>query len=224
MSSAVLVHGCHLQADLNGKKWEDIVWAPDANGIPTLYGRATMGLKKARDLSAEILVFSTGASEIDGVKEGEYTYRYALDHADVLWELLGFPSRQDYSEWLEEVRVLDIVSQNTTEECSRNFRMCATLGITQVTLVSSPWHIERSHAEALKVAEEMRAAGETVPEIQAVASYGSTEGIVILEPPHRGDRPKTNWHILCRRLFRVPESLMGVVEREIEQVLDENEA
>jgi hypothetical protein len=220
--TAVLIHGCHLAADLEGKVWEDIVWGVDENFIPSLAGRAVVGIKVANDYDAELIIFSTGASERNGFKEGEFTRTFAYELNDstmVLSQITGFPSPTNLQTFLAKFSELDLDSQNTAEECTRNFRLCAERGIQRIILVSSPWHIQRCHTEALKVAQAMRDNGEIVPEILAIASHGSTEGIVILEPPHRGDRPKTTWHILMRQLFRIPEDRIAQAEGSLEIVL-----
>ncbi len=87
-------------------------------------------------------------------------------------------------------------------------------------LVSSPWHIQRCFTEALKVAHQMRIAGDTVPELLAIASHGDVEGLVVLEPPHRGDMPKTKWHTLMRRLFKIPADKLPEAENAFETVFE----
>ena len=121
-----------------------------------------MGLKIAFEEDAELIIFSTGASERSGKKEGEYTRDWALAHVETLapltgWELLP----EALEQFINEDTELDLESQNTTQECERNFRLCTERGIERVILVSSPWHIQRCHTEALKVSERMRANGET---------------------------------------------------------------
>lgn len=215
--TAVLVHGCHLQADCNGENWEQIVWGLAARR-PTLYGRATMGLKVALNEGAELVIFSTGASERNGVKEGEYTFRYALVYTKILAEELGV-SLERLDELLRQQVELDLESQNTTQECTRNLTLCAKRGIETVKLVSSAWHIERCHAEALSVAETLRQDGVAVPHIEAVGSYGSARQVTILEPPHRGDRPRTRWHELARAFFKVPEDKRLAFEADFEKLV-----
>jgi hypothetical protein len=210
MRTAVLIHGCHLQADFQGKTWQCIVWgAPDEC---SLYG-ATMGLNIALKESAELVIFSTGASEHYGVKEGEYTWRYALDNYQSLARSLAVDPAQLHRYLIDRVE-LDLESQNTQEECERNLLLCAHRGIERICLVSSSWHIERCHAVALSVAETMRQAGHAVPEIRAVGSHGSAKDVTILEPPHRGDRPRTRWHELGKGFFRIPEERRQAFEAE----------
>lgn len=225
---AVLIHGCHLQALLIGEagveRWEDIVWGiDDTTGNLSLRGRATMGIKIAFDNAADLVIFSTGASEREGVKEGQYTYNWALENLERLARVLDVGENL-LGAYLPKFGEVDDESQNTREECNRNFRLCADRGIDRVILVSSPWHIQRCHTEALKVAESLRLEGIEVPQIMTVASHGSTNGIVILEPPHRGDRPRTIWHDLASRFFRVPESRMESFAHELGELFAQYEA
>lgn len=214
--TAVLIHGCHLQADLNGRSWEEIAFGD--KGGANLTGRVVMGIKTAIDYGADLVIFSTGASERDGTKEGEFTQRTALLRAAQIGDATGYGEGY-VLRLLRHRSQLDLESQDTRGECELNFRKCASMGISRVILVSSPWHIQRCHTEALKVAEAMRAAGEQVPQILALASHGSTEDIVILEPPHRGDRPKTEFHLLGRRFFKVLPEHLRAFQQELSDLL-----
>lgn len=224
-STAVLIHGCHLEANLNGSTWEDIVWGSDSCA-PTFSGRAVMGLYTALLHKASLIIFPTGASERAKIKEGQFTQEYLYNRIPALVDLFrGTPCAVDeptLRSLLNAFSELDLVSQNTSEECERNLRLCIEHGIERVILVSSPWHIQRCLTEALRIAQSMRDAGESVPEIMAVASHGSTEDIVILEPPHRGDRPKTKFHLLARRFFRLGDDQLPAFERNLDRLLDEN--
>ncbi len=213
---AVLIHGCHLQADLNGKTWEEIVWGDKKRA--TLEGRGTMGLKIAMEHDANLIIFSTGASEREGMKEGEMTYRYALLRSEYIADAIGC-TEQEVRSFVSGRGQLDLESQNTREECERNLALCISLNINRIILVSSPWHIQRCLTEALKVAETMRNRGEMVPSILAASSYGGTEGIVILEPSHRGDQPKNTFAALAARFFKVPVAHLAEFQNDVHLAL-----
>src|SRR3989344_4519748 len=134
--TAVLIHGCHLQAQLGEQDWESIVWDYRPDGRISLRGRAAMGIKVALDYHAELLIFSTGASERDGVKEGEFTRNFGLEHCEAVADIVGY-STQEVKAALTAAE-LDLESQNTREECERNFRIAASRGIARIILVSSP--------------------------------------------------------------------------------------
>jgi hypothetical protein len=218
LRTAVLIHGCHLAAQLGPYDWESIVWDYGPDKRVSLEGRATMGIKVALDYAAELLIFSTGASERNGVKEGEYTRNFAIEHHRIIADVIGY-EQEEVSSLLARSE-LDLESQNTRGECERNFRLCAKRGIERIVLVSSPWHIERCLAEALKVADAMRIEGETVPDIIAIASYGGgAEKIVILEPSHRGDQKPNRFAELGARFFRVPGDNRDTFEAELDALL-----
>lgn len=208
--TAVAVCGCHLQADMDGKGWEEIVFGrkPD-DGLPTLEGRATMGIITAFRYNAKYLLFGTGASHTEeGISE-------AMRTTEILTQLVserrsGLPFagmyhlHDDGYEFLQRIVtdgiVLDEESTNTRQEMSRAIHWC--LGkVERLIVVSSPWHA-RAYTDALEVAHQLRTSGAQVPEIFAVSSHGSTEGVVISEPPHRGDRPRVPIHNLIREVNR----------------------
>lgn len=216
----MLIHGCHLQANQKGKKWEYLAYGVMDDGLPSLDGRAAMGIKIAFEEGAERIFFGTGASDIAGVKEGQYTYIWALDHVDDLAELLGIDAAE-LRMYLERVSVLDLESQNTTQELQINIATAMKEGLEKMIIVSSPWHIQRCLTEALKISATMRADGHTVPDIRAAGSYGSTEGIVIIEPSHRGDMPVTTWPDTLRPLFRIKEEEREEAERGVAAAITE---
>lgn len=169
-----------------------------------------MALKLAFDHDATAIIFGTGASQTStGVYEGEFTYRWAINNRDLLAPLVGFTDFGDeaglaFESWLSSKVRLDIISQNTPQECDRAIALCIDEGIAELFLVSSPWHTPRCLREALKVTERLRE-NACVPRIRAAASYGSMEGLVIVEPPHRADRSPSQLHLLIPRILKVKE-------------------
>ncbi len=82
--TAVLIHGHHLQAP----NWEIFVWGTE--GLREV-GRIPRGIEVAVKEDAELIIWGTGAS-VDpetGKKESEYTYSFALDHAEELSKYVG---------------------------------------------------------------------------------------------------------------------------------------
>jgi hypothetical protein len=68
MKTAILIHGCHLQAE----EWENIVWRNPRVGI---LGRIPRGIQLAIQEKADLIFWGTGASEKDGLKEAEDVFR-----------------------------------------------------------------------------------------------------------------------------------------------------
>lgn len=199
-TTAILIHGCHLYA----QGWENIVWGNPRGGI---YGRAAKGLLLAERLRPVRIFWGTGASEKDGVREAEYTLRYALEHIKELFpeyfETHG--DRFGVKEWITKCSSIDVESQTTPQEVKRAMIACISQKIKKLILVSSPTHIPR----CLQSAEVVRAEGGFEGlEIFATASdtcfaNSTAKDVLIVEPPHRGDRPDVPIHKTLRRAMRI---------------------
>ncbi|MBP6881349.1 MAG: YdcF family protein [Candidatus Pacebacteria bacterium] len=192
IGTAVLIHGCHLQAELNGKRWLEIVLG--AGEPDQLCGRVPMGLQVAFEYDADCIMFGTGASSFHGVSEARCTYNAALGYQKTL-----SPQYQRRLEDLLCSAELFEGVKNTRQEVQEALSLCAERQYARLILVSSPWHIPRCHLEALTEAEQCRLQDLHVPEIIAIGSHGPTEEVAISEPPHRGDRPIYPIHTLIRR-------------------------
>lgn len=213
--TAVLIHGCHLQANLDDKGWAEIVLG--AGEPDPLYGRVPMGLHVAFEYDADCIIFGTGASSYEGMSEAACTHNAALGY------LSSLSSRyQRKLERLVKGAVLLEDVKTTQEEVREAIDMCVRREYERLIIVSSPWHIPRCHAEALNEVERLRQWGvDFLPEIIAVGSHGPTEEVAISEPPHRGDRPNYPIHKLIRRadsLGRNDKTAAGFIE-ELQQLL-----
>jgi hypothetical protein len=197
MKTGIVVHGCHLQA----KGWESIAWGEPLKGI---LGRAPRALQLMSLERAGLLYWGTGASEKDGLKESEYTFQYALAHAGELEEFRGFDPYQ-IEAILKPRSHIDLKAQNTSQEIEGAVAECHKRDIGRLFLVSSPTHISRCLLEA----EKLRAAGKLRGiEVCATASdtcyADSVPGdVVIVEPPHRGDRPEAPVHKVAARVNKM---------------------
>lgn len=190
--TAVLIHGCHLGAD----EWENIVWGDPENGI---WGRASRGLQIALQEDAGLVIWGTGASQRDGIKESEYTYKYAFER---FASCPVFPRNIKVTTNLMKCSVIDEESQNTREEIQRAADLCSYEDEYELILVSSPTHIAR----CLQEATTLRLAGD-IPNIKIVAVASDTcyagstpKDVFIMEPPHRGDRSKAPMNQTLQRM------------------------
>jgi len=210
MKIGVLIHGCHLQA----KGWEDIIWGSPQEGR---LGRVPRALQLFNTDDVELLYWGTGASEKDGMKEAEYTFNYAVTHCKELSQFQGSDT-YEIEPILKQISHVDTVSINTKEEISAAGALCRERGIQRLVLVSSPTHISR----CLLIAEKLQAEGELSGlEIFATASdtcyFGTVPGdVVIVEPPHRGDRPQVPIH---KTIARANKLGRGEKAEEFEQEL-----
>ena len=194
---AILIHGCHLET----REWESIVWGDPTHGK---LGRIPKGLQLFERLNAKLIIWGTGASKKDDLLESQYTFAFAVEHANTLQQYAGLGISQVESS-LRDVSVLDTSTQNTTEEIANAILLCGERGITTLYLVSSPTHIARCFQEALK----WRATGQVRNlEIFAAASdtcfdRSTPSDVVIVEPPHRGDLPLWQTYRYVRAIFSI---------------------
>ncbi len=188
MKTAVLIHGCYLQAE----NWENIVWGGPSIGR---LGRASKGLQVARQEGANFIYWGTGASEKNGIKESQYTFDYAVAHCMELPEFADF-NIDDIDPFFISGSFIDTESQTTLQETRSAMKMCMEKGIKRLILVSSPTHIAR----CLQSAEIVRYSGWFMGlEVFAVASdtcYKDSipNDVLIVEPPHRADRAEVPLH------------------------------
>jgi len=220
-TAGLLVHGCHLQAD----GWEEIVWGHP----PARLGRLPQAVLLAHEESAKVVILGTGASQApDGRLEGQFTLDYIMDRLDRLHD---FKALQRFP--LPELQTLvratfraELESQNTMEEVKAAFRIWTAKGVTRGFLVSSPTHLPRCLACACQAHKEDATLFEG--ELHASPSETCYEGfeagdVVVVEPPHRGDRDKAldglPFHEMVRRSFKVPPSKKVAFLKDFDQLL-----
>lgn len=196
MKTGVLVHGFHLQAP----NWKNIVWGEP----PYFLGRVPKGMSVALlEGNVDIIVFGTGASEKDGKKEAEYTRDYLLEH---FYELAEFEVFWGFHHFLEaKIRIerilrVEIQSQNTAQEVQFAGRMFREVGVERIILVSSPAHISRCLRDALVNIKGVS----DISAMPSQTSWADPAEVVIVEPSHRPDQPKTNLHSFVKDLLSLP--------------------
>lgn len=203
-STAVLIHGLHLEA--NG--WESLVWGELANDT---WGTIPRGVVYAWKQQAELVYWGSGASERDGKKEAEWMYQRAVQGADELAALCGTEPETLIS-FLTERSHIDTQVKDTKAEIVACYDLCLTKGISHVALIPYASQAPRAVREALHYALEderyallkhnlsvepsdTRYVGVTMPDI------------VIFAPPHRGDRVSNPSHVYARRTLNVIQKL-----------------
>ncbi len=204
--TAVLIHGCHLQADLNGKGWQEIVFGYFNPVSPTLEGRCTMGLKLAMDFGASKIILGTGASFENGIAEAEETRNCASREAFSIAQHIGYEEQIAVLQSLIDSSHLDTVSQNTPQECAAALDYCMDNGYERLVIVSSAWHIPRCHSEMLRAVRVLCTQQDVlgvIPEIIAIGSLDDPDGVTFVEQAHRGDRKKDTLPGLVRRMIRI---------------------
>ena len=111
---------------------------------------------------------------------------------------------------LKRTCVAETTSLNTTEEVREGLRRFEAAGCRRAVLVSSPTHLPRCLACACAVEEaEPMLFGGSVWASPCDTSYKGYSGsdVVVVEPPHRGDRDKhldeMPFHQMVKRSYRV---------------------
>ncbi|MBE9593394.1 MAG: YdcF family protein [Proteobacteria bacterium] len=216
----VLIHGYHLQA----KNWENIVW-----GEPPLMGRLPKGTAVALETEAEVVVFGTGASEKGGKKEAEVIRDYLFEHFFELEKFSAFNGlelEEDIREAerrMREKSVIEIKSQNTFEEVKFAGEIFKNHGIERAILVSSPAHISRCLKYAYAVFSEEKELRYLTQELYATPSQVcypgyKVEDVIVMEPPHRPDRPYSLYPCF-KRMMNMPEEKLKELLNDLEPLL-----
>lgn len=217
MKTGVLVHGCHLGA----MNWRGIMWG----NPPDELGRITKAVSVALQEDAAVMLFGTGASELDGKKEGEYTRDYMLERFMSLDEFAAFQGvdLEEARERVDAISVVECTSQNTRQEMEAASRIFTEHDVVKVILVSSPTHISRCLRDALIVFHDPKYARlrKNLYAAASDTSYlgGRVEDVVIFEPPHRGDQQAFLTHYVVKRIFKIPEGDMSGFLKDLDVLL-----
>ena len=221
----ILVHGCHLQAD----GWEHIVWGAPPSQLGRLPHAALLAWEERDSLAA--ICFGTGASQTaDGELEGDYTLRVLYERLPQLAEFEAFAKipLDRLEALLRRFAFAETVSQNTVQEVQEGLTVFASKGVRRAVLVSSPTHLPRCLACACTVEEEH-------PELfkgsvwasPSDTSYkdASAKDVVVVEPPHRGDRDKDldalPFHAMVKRSYRVQGASRAAFLERFDELLKE---
>jgi len=202
----ILCHGYNLFSS----DWQEIVW-----GVPAvLMGRVPRAVLLALEERADILVFGTGASEKDGVKEGEYIKRYLLDH---FYDLRYFEEMKHVGlnefNFIRSISVSETTSMNTAQEALCSSRLLSAAGVNKMFVVSSPAH-ERSRRDNLVALRDNK---ELWPLIRGLSIVASDTGpdpdkVIILEPAWGGAKPD--------RLYQIVRAIQAKPAEEQQKIID----
>lgn len=205
----ILSHGYHTGAP----NWEEIIWGKP----PDALGRAPKAVQIALKEKVEMIIFGTGASQKDGMKEGEYIIYYLLKNFLQLREFSAFSNVNLAAarEKIARICVPETASQNTVEEVSFAGRIFAAMKIERVYQVSSPFHIPRCHKDALVAFRKDPRLNVLLSGLAAIASETGPDPAetIILEPPHRPDRPASS-------IYRFLKSVQMESPEEQEKIFD----
>ena len=209
MKTVVLIHGRHLQT----RGWETLVW-----GDGSIIGAGPLGINIALEKGAQ-LIFGTGASEKDGLKECAYTRDFLMRNIPHLKIFPEFSDFYYFSPTMMYFEIgdllgkahLDSASTDTVSEVKNAVIYAQENGAKELITVTSPFHYARCASVVGRLLEDGFDFGNVVPMV--VSGKSSTaecraSTTVILEHPHRGDDPMVDSpvapHQVFPRMFKLP--------------------
>ncbi len=223
----VHIHGCHVASKLvDGDRqfnWDDLVIGPldDLEGK----GRATYGVLLAWRLEADLIVFSTGASHLDGIPEAQVTLKAVLalkewfTHAINAGRAPGTDeiSVVEFKNWLNARVILDCESQNTQQELDRDLKLAYEHGCRMIYQVTNGFHLPRASDNGRLARVRL---GLNELDLFATCPDDGTPSAVQIEAPSRGDRPTTDFRPVARRFFDLPPGIHAEAMRELDATFD----
>ncbi|MBK1666642.1 hypothetical protein CKO28_01110 [Rhodovibrio sodomensis] len=185
-------------------------------------GRGPAALKAAIELNAEAVVFGCG-----GAKAGHRAYAPDMIHGELVrraGELGRFQAfhqdegAQARAVLFERSWFVPGACGSTLGELRGVLPALEEAGIARLALVSSPDHLPRVMRDARTVF-----AGSAIASLMGYAADTdfASEPPVVIEEPHRPDRPGYSLRQVCADLLAVPADARGEVLVEVERVLQD---
>ena len=215
MKTGLLCHGRHVLA----KNWELHQWGDKEKG---LLGQVMKTILIAHQENPEVIIFGTGASEKERLKESGYTIKYMFEHFEDLYSLPQFQGVNigQLKAFMKSKSIAEKKSQNTYEEIKKALEIFSYHGIEKIIWVSNPDHIPR----CMQLAHQVHY--ETNSKIllnffaaQSDIGYNGTPSITskIVEMPHRGDDPSPDLSQYIGKYFKLStedkERFVGLVKK-----------
>eukprot|EP00617_Octactis_speculum_P023424 CAMPEP_0185753368 /NCGR_PEP_ID=MMETSP1174-20130828/12073_1 /TAXON_ID=35687 /ORGANISM="Dictyocha speculum, Strain CCMP1381" /LENGTH=407 /DNA_ID=CAMNT_0028431165 /DNA_START=16 /DNA_END=1240 /DNA_ORIENTATION=+ len=146
--TAVVVQGFNLQAD----DWEHVVMGSIEN---QKLGRIPHAVLVAHRERASLAIFGSGASAVNGRKEGAFTLEYMLDNFN---RLIAFDSIRDLGlnllslrARMEAISICETESLDTFEELEEACALLSRTDVEKVILISSATNMPRCLRDAVTV-------------------------------------------------------------------------
>jgi hypothetical protein len=208
MNIGIICNGRHLETP----NWEAVVWGQSGKmgQIPA----AIRALKQFSKMGTVVaLAFGTGASEKDGIPEGQVMANFMFANLHRLAAEFAYFSEMTGEElrslqtWLSRIAIVETTSKNTTEEFLETMKIFRDRKVDLVVDVTSKTHAPRCLLELSQVWERLdyfpREGFLVVPAETGYANIPQgDQGVVIFEYPHRGDTPREHAELydLARKL------------------------
>lgn len=133
---ALIIHGYGLyQSD-----WQTVMWGDLEQG---LLGRVPMGLLIAYKRRPDLIIWNTGSTEKDGLREADYIFKYTLEH------LKDLPSQFVEFQDVDTVDIArNLLSVSTIEDQSMRTSQALEFAIPYLTKDGSPLYEEVVHVSS----------------------------------------------------------------------------
>jgi hypothetical protein len=198
----ILVHGCHLDADA----WDTITWGSPPLHLGRLPTAALLAWQERSSLKR--ICLGTGASTTPGGEtEADVALEMLLSRCSQLKEFDAFADvpLDQLAELLQRTARADTTSTCTSLEVREALKQFEKASCTRAYLVSSPTHLPRCISCACSELE--RQPGIFSGSILATPSRTNYAGfnavdVVVVEPPHRGDRDRSLDHLPFHEMVR----------------------
>lgn len=222
--TAILCHGCHLQAE----DWKKIVWG-DGNKMGRLPHASMLAIQE----KASFLVIGSGgsySSDDIGLTEGEVTLKLFKKQISTM---NNFKDISDFGlnvtqieEIMNRIVVCETQSINTVQEIEHACELFSKHGVDRIILVSSPTHIARCIRDACVVLDKMNY-NPTLLASPSQTCYRGTcaKDLCVVEPGHRGDRDKRfdgrlGYHRLFPRALKVDSSKRHMFAQDLDKLIE----
>lgn len=202
MKTGILCHGRYLQAN----NWELHQFGDPKNGLVGQILKTMLVAYKSQD---PIIVFGTGASEKDGLKEAEYTIKYMFDNFDAARNFPQFRGvdLDSLKRIMKSYSVPELKSKNTLEEIRYAGEIFASYGVEKAIIISNPDHISRCMQLGHQIYQETKNKSlENLFGAQSEIGYNGTNIITskIIEMPHRSDDSSPDLSKYIGNYFKLP--------------------
>ncbi len=185
--TGILCHGRHLLAN----NWKLHQWGDIKTGK---LGQILQTILVASQEKPVVVVFGTGASEKEGMKEAEFTIKYMLDNFHLIKKFDQFKNMdiERLKKFMEIVSVPETTSKNTFEELNCAGKIFIEKGVDKIIYISNPDHFSRCAQLVHQIYNSKDYP--TIKQICGIQSEIGYDGSTIftskiIEKPHRGDDP-----------------------------------
>ncbi len=209
----ILVHGRNVHAE----EWETLMMGNPPEKLGSLT-RLVLEILNRGPENVGLIVFGTGASERDEIKEAFCMRNYLVENFDCIEEFSAIKdhprmqTEQDIRQLTNSIKNIycETFSKNTAEEIKNAAALFEKKGCTEIYQISCGSHMARCTQEMLKARDRgdipTHQRWYSAPDDMAYAN-SEIGDVVVLEPPHRSDDPMLKADV---RMTTVVRGLFGL--------------